>query len=217
MATTSDEFIQQVESLAQSYFHQEMSSAHDWFHVQRVRTNAEELVAEYSTADITIVQLAALLHDIGRAKEEEGDVEDHAEWGAEESEKLLHEQGASNETSEAVAHCVRAHRYSNETVPETIEAKIVSDADNLDALGAVGLARCFAYGGEIGSPIHDPSLSPDADDTVAGQTQFNHIHKKLLDLPNRMYTDAGKDLADERASYIQRFVQRFDKEVAGTR
>ena len=217
MATTSDEFIQQVESLAQSYFHQEMSPVHDWFHVQRVRTNAGELVAEYSSADITIVQLGALLHDIGRAKEEEGDVEDHAEWGAEESEKLLHEHGASNETSEAVAHCVRAHRYSNETVPETIEAKIVSDADNLDALDAVGLARCFAYGGEIGSPVHDPSLSPDADDTVAGQTQFNHIHKKLLDLPNRMYTDAGKDLADERASYIQRFVQRFEKEIAGTR
>lgn len=217
MATTSDEFIQQVESLAQSYFHQEMSPAHDWFHVQRVRTNAEELVAEYSTADITIVQLAALLHDIGRLKEEEGDVEDHAEWGAKESEKLLHEHGASDETSKAVAHCVRAHRYSTETIPETIEAKIVSDADNLDALGAVGLARCFAYGGEIGSPIHDPSLLPDADDTVAGETQFNHIHKKLLDLPNRMYTDAGKDLADERASYIQRFIQRFEKEIAGAR
>lgn len=216
MATSSDEFIQRVGSLAQSYFHQDMSPAHDWFHVQRVRTNAETLVSEYPTADTTVVQLAALLHDIGRAKEEAGDIEDHAEWGAKESKKLLQENGASIKTSEAVAHCVRSHRYSTEVVPETIEAKIVSDADNLDALGAVGLARCFAYGGEIGESIHDPSLSPSADDTVAGQTQLNHIHKKLLDLPNRMFTDVGEDLASERVEYIQRFVRQFEKEVAGT-
>lgn len=215
--TVPDEFIQQVESLAQSYFHQEMSPAHDWYHVQRVRTNAEELVAEHPSADMTIVQLAVLLHDIGRSKEEEDDIKDHAEWGAEETEKLLDEHGASDEMTRAVAHCVRAHRYSTETSPETIEAKIVSDADNLDALGAVGLARCFAYGGETGSPIHDPSLLPDADGTVAGKTQFNHIHKKLLDLPNRMYTDAGKDLADQRASYIRRFVRQFEKEIDGAR
>ncbi|MEF8779394.1 MAG: HD domain-containing protein [Haloferacaceae archaeon] len=217
MATTADEFVRQVESLARSYFRRDTSPAHDWFHVQRVRTNAEALVSDHPTADVTIVRLAALLHDIGRAKEEAGEVTDHAEWGAEESEKLLQENGASDKTTEAVAHCVRAHRYSNETAPETIEAKIVSDADNLDALGAVGVARCFAYGGEIGEPIHDPSLPPDEDDSVAGRTQFNHIHKKLLDVPNRMYTDAGKDLADERAEYVRRFVEQFKKEAVGGR
>ncbi|MFW6003688.1 MAG: HD domain-containing protein [Halanaeroarchaeum sp.] len=217
MASTSEEFVQQVESLAQSYFHQEMSPAHDWFHVQRVRTNAEALVSKYPTADTTIVRLAALLHDIGRSKEESGEVADHAEWGAIEGKKLLQESGASDQTSEAVAHCVRAHRYATEIVAETIEAKIVSDADNLDALGAVGIARCFAHGGQIGEPIHDPSLSPEEDETVAGQTQCNHIHKKLLGLPERMYTPAGEDLAKERAAYIQQFVRRFENEVAGTR
>jgi uncharacterized protein len=207
----------QLESTAKSYFNQGMSPAHDWFHVERVRTNAEAIATEYPAADATIVRLAALLHEIGRAKEEDGDIEDHAEWGAKKSEQLLREDGASDETIDAVAHCIRAHRYSNEITPITIEAKIVSDADNLDALGAVGLARCFAYGGEIGSPIHDPSLPPDEDETVVGQTQFNHIYKKLLDLPNRMYTDAGKKRADERAAYIRSFVQRVEKEIAGTR
>lgn len=217
MATTTDEFLQQIESLAQSYFHDEMSPTHDWFHVQRVKTNAEELIANYSSADPTVVQLGVLLHDIGRAKEEEGVIEDHSEWGAEESEKLLREHGVSSETIEAVAHCIRAHRYSNETVPKMIEAKIVSDADNLDALGAVGLARCFAYGGQIGQPIHDPSLPPDVDNTGTGQTHFNHLHKKLLDLPNRMYTDAGKELADMRTTFIQQFIQQFEREVSGAR
>lgn len=217
MGASTDDFVQKIESLAQSYFHEGMSPAHDWFHVQRVKTNAEELVANNSSADSTVVQLAVLLHDIGRAKEEEGIIKDHSEWGAEEGKNRLREHGAASEMSEAVAHCIRAHRYSNEIAPRTIEAKIVSDADNLDALGAVGIARCFAYGGEIGSPIHDPSLPPAADDTSIGQTQFNHLHKKLLDLPSRMYTDAGKELAEDRVTYVQQFLQRFENEVSGAK
>ena len=69
----------------------------------------------------------------------------------------------------------------------------------------------------IGSPIHDPSLPPEADDTAAGRTQFNHIHEKLLDLPNRMYTDAGEALADERATFVRQFARRLEREVAGVR
>lgn len=217
MAPTTEEFVQRVESLARSYFDEEMSPAHDWFHVQRVKTNAEELAASYPRADHTVVRLGALLHDIGRAKEERGEIADHSKWGATESEKRLREHGASGDTIEAVAHCVRAHRYSNDTAPETIEAKIVSDADDLDALGAVGLARCFAYGGEIGSPIHDPSLPADADETSVGRTQFNHLQKKLLDLPDRMYTDGGRERADERATYIRRFIRQFKSELSGSR
>lgn len=215
--TTSEAFRKHIESLARSYFDEEMSPAHDWFHIQRVRTNAETLVANYPSADATVVYLGAVLHDIGRAKERQGDVEDHAVWGATESESLLREHGTAADTSAAVAHCVRAHRYSTEPEPETIEAKIVSDADDLDALGAVGLARCFAHGGEVGSPIHDPSLPPEADDTVAGRTQLTHLRRKILDIPNRMHTDVGRELADERATYVQQFIQQFEKESSGAR
>lgn len=216
MPPVPEGFIEEIRSSARSYFHREMSAAHDWFHVQRVQTNADRLVAEYPGADETVVKLGALLHDIGRANEDEGVIDDHAEWGASESESLLRELGASRETSEAVAHCVRAHRYSTGVAPATIEAKIVSDADNLDALGAVGLARCFAHGGELGSPIYDPSLPPAEDDSEAGRTQFNHLHKKVLDLPTRMYTDAGRALAEERARFVREYVQRFEEEVVGT-
>lgn len=204
-----------VRPVARSYFDAGMNPAHDWFHVRRVEANAETLLAEHPDADGTVVRLSVLLHDVGRAREDRGEIEDHADWGARESKVVLADHGASEETMAAVAHCIRAHRYSNQIDPETIEAEILSDADNLDALGAVGLARCFAYGGERGSTIHDPALPPEADDSAAGATQFNHVHKKLLDLPNRMYTDAGQELADDRAAFIETFARRFEREVAG--
>ena len=129
------------------------------------------------------------------------------------AERLLRERGAAEGTVAAVAHAVRAHRYSGPVAPETIEAELLSDADDLDALGAVGVARCFAYGGERGSPIHDPSLPPGADPTDAGRTQFNHLHEKLLDLPERMHTDAGRELAAERADFVRTFARQFEAEV----
>lgn len=211
------DLVSEVESVARSYFHEEMSPAHDWRHVQRVVTNAERLLEAHPAADATVVRLGAVLHDIGRARETAGETDDHATWGAAESRRLLEERGVAGATVEAVAHCVRAHRHSNDVAPETLEAEIVSDADDLDALGAVGVARCFAHGGEIGSPIHDPSLPPAADDTAAGRTQFNHVHKKLLALPERMHTDAGRERAEERAVFMRRFVEQFEREVDGQR
>ncbi|MEE6210524.1 HD domain-containing protein [Salarchaeum sp. III] len=206
-----------VRAVARSYFTAELSPAHDWFHVERVEANAERLAARRADVDERVLRLSVLLHDIGRAREDRGEIEDHAEWGAEEAREILEERDAEEATVDAVAHCIRAHRYSNDVEPETAEAKVVSDADNLDALGAVGVARCFSYGGEIGSPIYDPSLPPEADDSVAGETQFNHVHKKLLDLPERMYTDAGRDLAEERAGFVREFAQRLEAEAAGER
>jgi len=212
-----DDLVQRVRPVARSYFQGATSPAHDWHHVRRVEVNADRLAAEYPAADATVVLLSALLHDVGRPKEDDGEIDDHAAWGAEESERVLREHGADPATVDAVAHCVRSHRYSNQVEPETLEAEILSDADNLDALGAVGIARCFAYGGERGSPIHDPSLPPEADSTAAGETQLNHVHKKLLDLADRMYTDVGHALADERTEYVREYAHRFEKEVAGER
>lgn len=209
--------IESIRSIAQSYFHHGMNPAHDWFHVQRVQANADRLIADYPDADAKRIRLAVLFHDVGRAKEDQDEIEDHSEWGANESERILREHDAGEETIDAVSHCIRAHRYSNQVTPETIEAKIVSDADNLDALGAVGIARCFTYGGERGLSIHDPSRPPEEDTSSAGTTQFNHLHKKILNLPNRMYTDAGKELAEKRSEFVREFTQRFKKEAAGQR
>lgn len=88
---------------------------------------------------------------------------------------------------------------------------------DLGALGAAGVARGFTSGGELGTPIHDPELPPEEDDTAAGATSYNHFHAKVLELPGRMYTEVGAELAADRAAYVRQFLDRFDREVAGER
>jgi uncharacterized protein len=200
---------------ARSYFDDGLSPAHDWHHVERVEALAERLLDDHPDADERVVRPAVLLHDIGRAREDRGDIDDHAAWGASAARSLLADRGVPEERVDAVCHAVRAHRYSTGPEPETLEAQILSDADNLDALGAVGIARCFTYGGERGETIHDPDLPPGADDTAVGATQYNHFHKKILDLPDRMYTDAGRAIAADRREVVESFLDRFDREVAG--
>lgn len=198
-----------------SYFEAGTSPAHDWHHVRRVEANAERLAAATSDADLRTVRLAVLLHDVGRPKEARGEIDDHAAWGAAESRAVLRNHGVPEATRDAVSHCVRAHRYSNDVAPETPEAKVVSDADDLNALGAVGIARCFAYGGEHGTPMHGSSLLDGREGAVDEETQFDHVHEKLLELPERMHTDAGRELADERAAFVREFARRFEREVVG--
>ncbi|AGB33519.1 metal-dependent phosphohydrolase HD sub domain protein [Natrinema pellirubrum DSM 15624] len=209
--------LETVRDRARTYF-DDASPAHDWHHVQRVERLAETLCERHPDAvDERVVRLAVYCHDVGRTKEDRGEIDDHARWGAREAEGILRECGADAATIERVQHCIRAHRYSNDLEPATLEAKLVSDADNLDALGAVGIARVFAYGGEMGDPIHDPAQPIAEDDTDAGATQYNHIHKKILDLPARMYTDVGRDLAAERVAFVREYLDRFDSEVVGER
>lgn len=207
--------IDDVRLTARSYFEEGMSPAHDWHHVQRVETIAETLLSHHERADGDVVRLAVLLHDIGRAREDRGEIDDHADWGAREARTILERADVDEDRIDAVHHAIRTHRYSNDREPETIEAKLLCDADNLDALGAVGIARCFTYGGELGSPIYDPDLPPKADDTEAGLTQYNHLHKKILRLPDRMYTDAGRRLAEDRRAFVEAFLDRFDRELTG--
>lgn len=209
--------IEAVKSAAKSYVPAEMNPAHDWHHVERVRANADHLLADYPGADAFVVRAAVYLHDIGRAREAEGAIDNHAVWGAREAEQILQNQDVSGERISAVTHAIKAHRFSEPPEPAFLEAKLLSDADNIDALGAVGIARCFTHGGATGSPIHDPDLPLEADETDGGATQYNHFYKKLLELPERMFTQAGKALAEERRAYMNQFLARFDAEVAGER
>jgi uncharacterized protein len=207
--------LEPVRDRVRPYF-KDAPPAHDWHHVERVAALAKTLIDRHpASVDERIVQLAVLLHDIGREREDRRKIDDHATWGAREGGAILEEVGASEETIERVQHCIRAHRYSNDIEPETPEAEIVSDADNLDALGAVGIARVFAHGGALGEAIHDPATPPAEDETTAGRSQYNHIYKKILDLPERMYTDVGCEVAAERAAFVREYVERFDAEATG--
>ncbi|MDY6778254.1 MAG: HD domain-containing protein [Candidatus Nanohaloarchaea archaeon] len=201
--------LEEVREEARTFF-DGVNPAHDWWHVQRVDALAGRLVEE-TGADERTVRLAVLLHDIGRKKEDEGEIDDHAVWGAEKAEEILADIGVRPGLVTDVKHCVKTHRYSNEYEPETLEAKVLSDADNLDALGAVGIARVFAYSGGIGQEMHG-SVPLEEDERG---TTIAHLRGKILDLRSRLYTDAADRIAERREEYVRSFLERFEREVEG--
>lgn len=203
--------IDKVEDRASEFF-EGVNPAHDWFHVKRVENLAMKLAGK-EDADQEVVKVSVLLHDIGRKKEDEGVIEDHSSWGAEKSKEILTELDFEPDFVEKVSHCIDSHRYSKDPEPSTLEAKVLSDADNLDAIGATGIARTFTYGGEHKSIIADPGLPAEEDSSKSGQTSLNHLVKKILNLRDRIYTDTGLEIARERHEYVEGFVERFRDEI----
>lgn len=203
-----------LRSVARSYF-EDAAPAHDWNHVRRVERLADRLATNRDDVSAEVLEYAVVLHDIGREREDAGEIADHAEWGAREARSILDSEGVDPDVTDAVCHCIRAHRFSNDVEPETPEARLLCDADNLDALGAVGIARVFSHGGATGFPMHDPELPVEADDSVAGRTSVNHVEKKILSLRDRMYTDAGREIAADRHAFCRTFLDRFEREIAG--
>lgn len=203
----------EVENRASEFF-RKVNPAHDWEHVKRVEKIALKL-AEKEGADKEIVQASVLLHDIGRKKEDENKINDHAVWGGKKAVEILEELDYDQEFIEKVKKCIESHRYSRGPNPKSIEAKVLSDADNLDALGATGIARTFSYGGEYSRIIADPSLPAEEDPDESGSNSFNHLQKKILSLKERMYTDSGLEVAQERHEFVEDFVERFKDEMEG--
>jgi len=205
--------IAEIREKASTYF-SDISPSHDWLHVKRVASLAKT-IHESEGGDYETLMLAVYLHDIGRAREDNGKIECHAEWGAQEAEKILENHSYENEMIEDVKHAIKAHRYSNNVEPETVEAEILSDADNLDAMGASGIARTFSYSGDYGRPLADPDLPSEEDRSEKGETALNHLTKKILNLKNRMYTDKGLNVAEERHEFVENYVERFEAEMRG--
>lgn len=202
-----------VRSRAREYFG-DVAPSHDWHHVKRV-TDLATSIASDEDADPTIVKPAALLHDIGRGREDRGEIDDHATWGATEARSILERLDYPEDRIQAIAHCIRAHRYSNNVSPETLEARVLADADNLDALGAVGIARTFCYSGENERVLADGEHLPHDDTSEAGTTGLNHLVKKILHLKDRMYTATGREIAGERHDVVKDYVDQLMKELPG--
>lgn len=187
-------------------------TGHDWYHIDRVRRNALN-IGKKEGADLFIVELAALLHDIADWKFHDGD--DNA--GPQLTREWLSSLDVDEPTIEHVSSIVANISYKGANVANkitTLEGKVVQDADRLDALGAIGIARCFATGPKLGNPIHDPDIpvvmhdSPEAYKNHKG-TSINHFYEKLFLLKDRMNTDAGKNLAQERHDFMKQFVNQF--------
>ena len=187
------------------------ATGHDWHHIQRVLENARRLRQEIGKGDLFIIEMAALLHDIPDRKlnrsEEEG-------W-----EKLLGFLETVNlpaGKSRHIISCISSvsFRNGNGQSPETIEAEIVQDADRLDALGAVGIARTFAYGGHKGQMIHLPDAGLVGSPSSPG-TSVGHFYEKLLKLKDRMNTEAARKQAQKRRDFMVEYLQRFYNEWNG--
>ncbi len=205
----------------EAHVRREMSgegTGHDWWHVHRVRQTALRLAREEG-ADPYVTELAALLHDIADHKFHGGD----ETAGPRAARAWLTEAGADAETIDHVCAIIAALSYKGAGVPTpmaTPEGAVVQDADRLDAIGAIGIARTFAYGGSLGRPMHDPEAAPELHDSFdrykasAGPT-INHFHEKLLLLRDRMHTPTARRLADERHAFMEAFLERFAAEWAG--
>jgi len=172
------------------------SGAHGFDHTERVVRLCEAIGAREG-ADMAVLIPAALFHDIARPLEEETGVP-HEEEGARMAASYLRSIRCPEDRIAAVVHAIRAHRYSTGIAPETLEARVLSDADNLDAMGAVGIARTFMQSGEQGRDISDAT---------------GHFHDKLLNLRDRMYTETARKIAEERHAFLVAFLDALNGEI----
>ena len=193
-------------------------TGHDWWHIHRVRNTALELARE-EQADLFVVELAALLHDIADWKFHGGD----DKIAAKKTREWLESQGVNQETIAHVCDIVDNISFKGAGVGNkinTTEGKIVQDADRLDALGAIGIARAFAYGGSKSRPLYDPeqqaTMHQSFDEYKKGASStVHHFYEKLLLLKDRMNTEAGKKRAATRHAFIERYLQQFHAEWDG--
>lgn len=168
-------------------------------------------------ADLEVLGLAVILHDIARKEQDESNGKiDHAEKGAVLASEILAKYNLPKEKLENILHCIRAHRYRNEIIPETIEAKILYDADKLDSIGATGIGRAFSFAGHIGAKIHDKNINLDKSaEYTRDDTCYREYMVKLRHIKDKIITNEGKRLAEGRHKFQEEFFNRLNKEVDG--
>lgn len=219
MNVKTAEIIKKTEEFVQRFFRQE-ATGHDWWHTHRVRTLALKIARE-EAADPFIVEMAALLHDIGDYKFSDGD----EQKGREIVSRYLHLLPLSTSLIEKILDITSSVSYMKTLSPadksaeieDSPEFKSVSDADKLDAIGAIGIARAFTYGGYYHRPIYDPAIPPNPHisreeyKTTEGPS-LNHFYEKLLKLKDMMLTSCGKKLARDRHNFLVEYLNRFYQE-----
>lgn len=193
-------------------------AAHDWWHIWRVWQLAKRIAAQEG-GNLEVVELGALLHDIADWKFHGGS----DEAGPAAARAWLESQHAAPEVLKQVLHIVEHVSYKGageKEKMESLEGKIVQDADRLDALGAIGIGRTFAYGGYKQRPMYDPTVPVERHDTAEqyksnNSPTINHFYEKLLLLKDRMHTPTGRAIALERHRYMEDFLERFMEEWKG--
>jgi uncharacterized protein len=191
---------------------QNAEGGHDWWHIHRVWTNAK-LIAKTENADILTVELAALLHDIADSKFHNGD----EEIGPATAGKYLRSMKVDEAIVEHVQQIIRHMSFKASFGKQAFhspELAIVQDADRLDAIGAIGIARAFTYGGFKGRELYNPEIKPNLNMSKeeyknSSAPTINHFYEKLLLLKDKMNTQTGKKLAQQRHNFMEAYLQQF--------
>ena len=191
----------------------EADAAHDRAHVERVVTTARRL-ARTEDAQMDVIIPAAWLHDCVVLPKDAPDRIQASRLAAEAAGDFLESEGYPDRWIPEIEHAIVAHSYSGDVEPDTIEAKVVQDADRLDALGAIGIARCFTVGGALDQPLYntdDPfcETRPPDDDSYT----LDHFYAKLLRLPDTMQTEAGRAAAKQRADVMRSYLSQLADEL----
>lgn len=215
--------MQQLVDATVEYVKKELATAeggHDWWHILRV-WNLSKSIAEQEPVNALVVELAALLHDIADAKFHNGD----EEVGPKKAHAFLQQLGVDDATLTHVVNIIRnlsfkgGHANSDFS---SAELRVVQDADRLDAIGAIGIARAFSYGGFKGRAFYDPAIPPDLNmskEAYKNSTAptINHFYEKLLLLKDRMHTATGKAMAAQRHAFLEQYLEQFYAEWNGDR
>lgn len=192
---------------------------HDWFHILRVYNNAT-LISKNENVNHFVVALAALLHDIADSKFHNGD----ETIGPKKARTFLLSQNINTEiiehVTQIIAHMSFTNSFDSNALFTSKEMEVVQDADRLDAIGAIGIARCFNYGGFKDRALYDPEIKPNTNMTKAEYKAskaptINHFYEKLLLLKDQMHTETGQQIALERHKYMEGFLKQFYEEWLG--
>lgn len=208
-------FFEELKEIIKPYF-EGINPCHDLDHVERVVENAL-VIGKKEGGNIEIIEVAALLHDVARKEQDESKGKIcHAEKGAVIAREILEKLNYPKEKIKQVVHCIETHRYRKENPPQTLEAKIIYDADKLDNIGAIGIARAISFSGFHGSRVHVPdvdiekSLEYGPDDCA-----YREFLVKLFKVKDKMLTDTGREMAKERHEFMVNFFDRLNREVKG--
>lgn len=208
-------FLQRAEQFARSV-HENDQTGHDWFHIERVVKTARKL-ADAEGADPFICELAALLHDVADEK-----LNESKEAGLARVSGWLDGSGIDEAVKAEVLEIISSMSFSEgpRNPMRTLEGQVVRDADRLDAIGAIAIARTFVYAGAKGHPIYDPSLPPRESMTKeqyrnGKTTAVNHFYEKLLKLKSLLHTDTARAIAEERHRFMEHYLEQFHREWSG--
>lgn len=199
---------------------QNAEGGHDWFHIERVFKNAI-LISKAEKVDVFVVSLAALLHDIADPKFNNGD----EKIGPKKATQFLIDENVPKKIGKHVINIIKHMSFKNSFDKNSLnfsskEFEVVQDADRLDAIGAIGIARCFNYGGFKNRPLYDPDIIPNLTMTKeeyknSTAPTINHFYEKLLLLKDKMNTETGKRIATDRHLFMEKYLEQFYNEWNG--